>query len=393
MVQGKSNMGETENNTVVVKKFGGTSLNNIECLKHAAQLVQDAQLRGEQPLVVVSAMGGVTNQLVQWAERCCIMNMDATKSELDTVITSGEQVTSGLMSLALQDLGCMAASFLGWQLPILTDDIYGNADILSINVLPLQQYMAAGGIPVVAGFQGITKLGRVSSLGRGGSDTTAVALSALLKARLCQIFTDVDGVYNADPACIENAQKFDRISYEDMTTFSHHGAKVLHDKALQWAGRYKVPIQVLSTFHPENPGTYVCESVSEQAKGIAHKGVLCWTVPGLSRVKADQLLQVLQGQFISVWGWQRNRSVTTFFTEMSAKNAVQQYVLPTFSILPHTMFTIIGVSFGDVPEENQQHLKRMGVEYIFGSVNSISYVVKEQASMQILSVLHKMVQK
>ncbi|PPE04194.1 aspartate kinase [Holospora curviuscula] len=385
-------MGEIENNTVVVKKFGGTSLNDIGCLKHAAQLVQEAQLRGEQPLVVVSAMGGVTNQLVQWAENCCVLNMDATKSELDTVITSGEQVTSGLMALALQDLGCRAASFLGWQLPILTDEVYRNAEIVSINTLPLQNYMATGGIPVVAGFQGITKLGRISSLGRGGSDTTAVALSALLKARLCQIFTDVDGVYNADPACIQDAQKFDRISYEDMTTFSRHGAKILHDKALQWARRYKVPIQVLSTFAPENPGTYVCEFVSGNAKGIAHKGVLCWKVPGLSRIKAEQLLQVLQNQLISVWGWQRNGSMTTFFTEMSAKNNVQQYVLPTVSILPHTMFTMIGVSFDDVPKQNQQDLRRMGVEYIFRSVNSISYVVQEQATMKILSVLHKMVQ-
>ncbi|WP_006299346.1 MULTISPECIES: aspartate kinase [Holospora] len=386
-------MRETENNTVVVKKFGGTSLNDIACLKHAAQLVKEAQLRGEQPLVVVSAMGGVTNQLVQWAEACSVQNIDTTKGELDTVVTSGEQVTSGLMSLALQDLGCMAASFLGWQLPILTDEVHRNADIVSINVSPLQQYMASGGIPVVAGFQGITKLGRITSLGRGGSDTTAVALSAFLNARLCQIFTDVDGVYNADPSCVQNAKKFDRISYDDMTTFSRHGAKVLHDKALYWAKRYKVPIQVLSTFYPENPGTFVCESVSGPAKGIAHKGVLCWTVPVLSRIKADQLLQVLQSQFISVWGWQWNKSMTTFFTEMSAKNIVQQYVLPTFSILPHTMFTIIGVSFEDVPEENQQSLKRMGVEYIFRSVNSISYVVQEQQTTQILNALHKMVQE
>ncbi|ETZ06895.1 aspartokinase [Holospora obtusa F1] len=387
-------MRETENNTVVVKKFGGTSLSNIECLKRAAQLVMDAKLRGESPLVVVSAMEGVTNQLVQWAESCCLQSVDGVaKGELDTVVTSGEQVTAGLMSLALQNLGCMASSFLGWQLPILTDDIQGDADITSINVPPLQQYMSIGGVPIIAGFQGVTKLGRISSLGRGGSDTTAVALSAFLKARLCQIFTDVDGVYNADPACVQSAQKFDRISYDDMTIFSQHGAKVLHDKALKWAKRYKVPIQVLSTFYPENPGTFVCESVTGQAKGVAHKGVLCWTVPGLSRIKSDHLLHVLQNQLISVWGWQWNGTVTTFFTEMSAKNMVKQYVFPTFSILPHTMFTVIGVPFENVPEENRKNLQSMGVEYIFRSINSVSYVVQEQETLQVLNALYKMVQE
>lgn len=386
-------MREIENNTIVVKKFGGTSLSDIECLKHAARLVQEARIRGEQPLVVVSAMGGVTNQLAQWAENCCYQRLEMSRGEWDTVITSGEQVTAGLMALALQGLGCSSASFLGWQLPILTTESHTNADIVSINVLQLQQYMAKGGIPVVAGFQGITKSGRLSSLGRGGSDTTAVALSAVLKAKLCQIFTDVDGVYNADPSCVKEAKKFDTISYADMTTFSQYGAKVLHDKALQWARKYKVPIQVLSTFNPESPGTFVCESVSEQAKGIAHRGVLRWTVPGLNKSPAERLFSTLQQQGIPIWGWQWSKSSLTFFTEMSSRGIVQQYVLPNFSIIPHMMCTVIGIAFEDFPAENQQSLQRMGVEYMFRSANSISYVVGEHATLQFLSVLHNMVQE
>lgn len=386
-------MRNIEKNTVVVKKFGGTSLNDVACLKHAASLVRDAQLRGEMPVVVVSAMGGVTNQLVQWSELCDASSKKNYQSERDTVITSGEQVTAGLMALALQNLGCRASSFLGWQLPILTNDQHTNADITSINVLPLQHYMAEGGIPVVAGFQGMTKLGRISSLGRGGSDTTAVALSALLNARLCQIFTDVDGVYDADPSCIQKARKFDTISYEDMTIFSQYGAKVLHNKALSWASTYNVPIQVLSTFEPEKPGTFVCATVSGVARGVAHRGVLRWSVPGLSAHEADDLLMVLQQKHISVWGWQWSALSLTFFTELIDQDMVQQYVLPTYSIIPHMMCTVIGVPLDEVCEQRQKNLRGMGVEYIFRSSNSVSYVVGEHATYQVLSELHNMVQE
>ena len=386
-------MRNTEKNAVVVKKFGGTSLNDITCLKYAASLVREAQLRGETPIVVVSAMGGVTNQLVQWSELCNAPHGIKDQSEHDTVITSGEQVTAGLMALALQNLGCQARSFLGWQLPILTDDQHTNADITSINVLALQKYIAEGGIPVVAGFQGMTKLGRISSLGRGGSDTTAVALSALMGARLCQIFTDVDGVYDADPSCVKKARKFDTISYEDMTIFSQYGAKVLHNKALYWARTYKVPIQVLSTFAPEKPGTFVCESVSGVARGVAHRGVLRWSVTGVSALEADNLLTVLQQKQISVWGWQWSLASLTFFTELMDQDIVQQYVLPTHSIIPHMMCTVIGVPLDEVWERRQKNLQSMGVEYIFRSSNSVSYVVEEHATRRLLSELHNMVQE
>jgi aspartate kinase len=226
----------------VVLKFGGTSVATIPRIKRVAQTVAERH-RDERIVVVVSAMAGVTDQLNGYLEK-----IGAMTSEDDVVLSSGEQITMALLSIALSDLGHSAKSFLGWQLPIVTDDCHRNARITSIETASLCACFAEDTIPVIAGFQGITPKNRLTTLGRGGSDTTAVAVAAAIKADRCDIYTDVDGVYTADPRIVPRAQKQDQISYEEMFELSSSGAKVLQARSVELAMRYNVPIKVLSTF-------------------------------------------------------------------------------------------------------------------------------------------------
>src|SRR5579875_1821445 len=197
----------------IVQKFGGTSVADIERIKSVARRVKREADAGNEVAVVVSAMAGVTNQLVAWTNAFGAL---PDQREYDVVVASGEQVTAGLTALALRELGLTSRSFLGWQVPIETDDAHGKARIAAIPTAALEASLAIGEIPVVAGFQGIAPGMRVSTLGRGGSDTSAVALAAALQAERCDIFTDVDGVYTTDPRIVAKAKKLDRITYEEM---------------------------------------------------------------------------------------------------------------------------------------------------------------------------------
>ena len=208
----------------IVQKFGGTSLGDVERIKNVAQRVEREVAAGNKVAVVVSAMAGVTNQLVDWTRQSSLVH-DAR--EYDVVVSSGEQVTAGLLALALQDLGVDARSWLGWQIPLRTDGVHGKARIERIDVTELQRRLAQGQVAVVAGFQGIGPRGRITTLGRGGSDTSAVALAAALGADRCDIFTDVDGVYTSDPRIVAKARKLDRITYEEMLELASQGARVL----------------------------------------------------------------------------------------------------------------------------------------------------------------------
>jgi aspartate kinase len=219
---------------------------------------------------VVSAMAGVTNQLVDWTRQTCTLH-DAR--EYDAVVASGEQVTAGLLALALQDLGINARSWLGWQIPIHTDGIHGKARIRDIPTAQIVRRMADGQVAVVAGFQGLGPDNRVTTLGRGGSDTSAVALAAALDADRCDIFTDVDGVYTTDPRIVAKARKLDRITYEEMLELASQGAKVLQTRSVEMAMNHRVRVQVLSSFI-DAPGTLVVDEdeIVEQhvVSGIAY---------------------------------------------------------------------------------------------------------------------------
>jgi aspartate kinase len=239
----------------IVQKFGGTSVGDVERIKNAAQRVKREVDAGNEVVVVVSAMAGATNQLVDWARETSRLH-DAR--EYDAVVASGEQVTAGLMALALQDLGIDARSWLGWQVPIRTDGVHGKARIEAIDTEELERRLAQGQVAVVAGFQGIGPRGRITTLGRGGSDTSAVAMAAALKAERCDIFTDVDGVYTTDPRIVAKAKKLNRITYEEMLEMASQGAKVLQTRSVAMAMNHRVRMQVLSSFS-DAPGTLVVD--------------------------------------------------------------------------------------------------------------------------------------
>ncbi|MGE0718566.1 MAG: aspartate kinase [Alphaproteobacteria bacterium] len=254
----------------IVQKFGGTSVADVDRIKNVALRVKREVDAGHEVAVVVSAMAGTTNQLVAWTNAISRLH-DAR--EYDAVVASGEQVTAGLLALALQDLGVNARSWMGWQIPLRTDGVHGKARILGVDTPDLIQRMATGQVPVVAGFQGIGPDNRVTTLGRGGSDTSAVALAAALEADRCDIFTDVDGVYTTDPRIVAKARKLDRITYEEMLEMASQGAKVLQTRSVEMAMKHRVRVQVLSSF-VDRPGTLVVdeEEIVEQevVSGIAY---------------------------------------------------------------------------------------------------------------------------
>jgi aspartate kinase len=239
----------------IIQKFGGTSVADIERIKSAALRVKREVDAGNQVVVVVSAMAGATNQLVDWTRAMSPLH---DTREYDAVVASGEQVTAGLMALALQDLGVDARSWLGWQIPIRTDGVHGKARIEAIETVELERRLGEGQVAVVAGFQGIGPRGRITTLGRGGSDTSAVALAATLKAERCDIFTDVDGVYTCDPRIVDKARKLARITYEEMLEMASQGAKVLQTRSVAMAMNHRVRVQVLSSF-TDTPGTLVVD--------------------------------------------------------------------------------------------------------------------------------------
>ncbi len=254
----------------IVQKFGGTSVADTRRIKEAAKKVVFEHSQGHQVVVVVSAMAGVTNKLIEF-KNCVNNGSDA--SEYDVVLSSGEQTSAALMALALQNMGVRARSWLGWQIPIWTDNVHGKARITGIETDLLENQLKENEVVVVAGFQGLTPDKRITTLGRGGSDLTAVALAGALQARQCDIFTDVEGIYTCDPRIVSSASKLDKITYEEMMEMSSLGAKVLQTRAVELAMNYNVRIQVRSAFI-DSPGTYLVsedEIVEQQiVSGISH---------------------------------------------------------------------------------------------------------------------------
>ncbi|MDZ4736503.1 MAG: aspartate kinase [Rhodospirillaceae bacterium] len=254
----------------LVMKFGGTSVADIERIRNVARRVKREVDAGHEVAVVPSAMAGATNQLVEWCREVSPLH-DAR--EYDVVVSAGEQVTAGLLAMALQECGVEARSWLGWQIPIRTDDVHGKARILEIETAEIERRFALGQVAVVPGFQGLGSDSRITTLGRGGSDTSAVALAAALHADRCDIFTDVDGVYTSDPRIVTKARKLDKISYEEMLEMASLGAKVLQIRSVEMAMKHGVRLQVLSSF-VDLPGTLVVDEdeivEQEVVSGIAY---------------------------------------------------------------------------------------------------------------------------
>ena len=246
-------------------KFGGTSVADLERIRRVAALVAAEIADGARVAVVVSAMAGKTNELVAWTDGAgqAAQGMTPSDAEYDAVVASGEQVTAGLLAITLRNLGVPARSWLGWQIPILTDDAHGRCRIEDIPPANLEQALDGGEVAVIAGFQGVSRAGRLTTLGRGGSDTTAVAIAAAIRADRCDIYTDVDGVYTTDPRIETKARRLAQISYEEMLEMASLGAKVLHTRSVELAMAHGVPVRVLSSFvepgQTAGRGTMVCD--------------------------------------------------------------------------------------------------------------------------------------
>jgi aspartate kinase len=255
----------------IVMKFGGTSVADLDRIRHVAKIVQTEVEQGHQVVVVVSAMAGETNKLVGWTRELSPLH-DAR--EYDVVVAAGEQITAGLTAVALGAIGISARSWLGWQLPVRTSNMHGSAKILCIDTDLINERLAQGQVAVVAGFQGLADDNRITTLGRGGSDTSAVALAAALNAERCDIYTDVDGVYTTDPRVVSKARRLDRVTYEEMLELASLGAKVLQTRAVELAMLHRVPLRVLSAFDDDPGGTLLCDEdeIVEQnpVTGIAY---------------------------------------------------------------------------------------------------------------------------
>jgi aspartate kinase len=254
---------------LIVQKYGGTSVGSVERIQHVAEKVLEHRRQGHDVVVVVSAMSGETDRLLGLARE---INAKPEGRELDVLLSTGEQVTIALLSMALEGRGCPARSYTGAQVHILTDSAHNKARIRDIDGARVRRDLADGNVVVVAGFQGVDEHGNITTLGRGGSDTTAVALAAALKADECQIYTDVDGVYTTDPRVVPEARRLERITFEEMLEMASLGSKVLQIRAVEFAGKYNVPLRVLSSFK-EGRGTLITfeEDGMEQAliSGIA----------------------------------------------------------------------------------------------------------------------------
>jgi len=240
----------------IAMKFGGTSVADLDRIRHVASLVAKEVSRGHQVAVVVSAMAGETNKLVGWTREISPLH-DAR--EYDVVVAAGEQITAGLLAVALGAIGVPARSWTGWQIPIRTSAMHGSARIEGIDPALLNERMGQGQVAVIAGFQGVAPDNRISTLGRGGSDTSAVAVAAAIQADRCDIYTDVDGVYTTDPRIVPKARRLEKIAFEEMLEMASLGAKVLQTRSVEIAMLYRVPVRVLSSFDPDAGGTLLCD--------------------------------------------------------------------------------------------------------------------------------------
>ena len=258
----------------LVMKFGGTSVADLERIRRVGRLVAAEVSAGHRVAVVVSAMAGKTNELVAWTDGAgpAADGLPASDDEYDVVVASGEQVTAGLLAMTLRNMGLPARSWMGWQVPIVADDAHGRSRIDDIPPEKLSAALDAGEVAVIAGFQGVTTSGRIATLGRGGSDTSAVAIAAAVRAERCDIYTDVDGVYTTDPRIESRARKLSRISYEEMLEMASLGAKVLQTRSVELAMAQKVPVRVLSSFiepgEAPGQGTIVCDEEEIMEKRI-----------------------------------------------------------------------------------------------------------------------------
>lgn len=287
---------------LIVKKFGGTSVKDAERIKHVAKIITDDYKKGNDVVAIVSAQGDTTDDLI---DKAAEISSDPSAREMDMLLSAGEQISCSLLSMAISQMGYNAVSLLGWQAGFKTDSNYGAARIKTLEAERIKAELSKNNIVVIAGFQGVNKYDDITTLGRGGSDTSAVAVAAALKADLCQIYTDVDGVYTADPRKVKNAQKIEEIAYTEMLELATLGAQVLNNRSVEMAAKYGVELEVLSSIE-DKPGTIVKEVVNMEkilVRGVAcDKNVARFSIIGLQDTPgiAFKVFNVLAKQKVNV---------------------------------------------------------------------------------------------
>ncbi|MFV9857995.1 aspartate kinase [Rickettsia sibirica] len=312
---------------LIIQKFGGTSVANIDRIKKIVPIIKTEIAKNNQVIVVVSAMAGVTNQLVTLCNEVSSLNNISQFAEYDVALSSGEIVTASLLALALQEEDIKARSFLAWQLPMLTDNNHSKALVESITTDLLEKYLQLNTIPIIAGFQGINKSNRLTTLGRGGSDTTAALIAAAMKADRCDIYTDVEGIFTADPRIIPNAKKIKEIDFLEMLELASSGAKVLHPRAGELVMRYKIDMRVLSTFSPDTEGTLITSKDKNMENGIinsitSNKNLLKIFVKSIS-LSFLQVANMITQNNNHIEFMQKNNEEYSFITNLTDKNNLQ----------------------------------------------------------------------
>jgi aspartate kinase len=393
----------------IIQKYGGTSVADIARLENVALRIKKTLEAGHEVAVVVSAMAGMTNQLVSYTKS---FSNVINSPEHDAVVSTGEQITTGLLSLALQQLGLKSRSFMGWQIPIQTTTHHTNARILRIDPLKLNSCLVKGIIPIIAGFQGITRNKRITTLGRGGSDTTAVAIAAALQADRCDIYTDVDGVYTADPRIIPTAKKLGQITYFEMLELAAQGAKVLHSRSVETALKHKIPVRVLSSFN-ENSGTDVIEDASPFPmtilRGITHTGK--WVMIHLETEKfrkkgLDSLYQKIKNlkiswDYFSVFDSDAITRISFLVQKADFAKTIQAlekktrhfsykrlYIDPDFAKI-----SLVGLGLFGKKGLTEQFLevikqRSRALYLIYVSNTRISFCVKEEYAIEMMGIFH-----
>ncbi len=396
---------------LVVQKFGGTSMGSIDRIKHVAKRVLQEKKKGNDVVVVVSAMAGETDRLINLVKE---ITPEPNERDMDFVVSTGEQVSAGLLSIVLNNMGHPAISLTGWQAGIKTDEAFTKARILDIDVERIKKHLKDGKIVVITGFQGITETGDIATLGRGGSDTSAVAIAAALNADRCDIYTDVDGVYTADPRIVPEARKIDILSYEEMLELASLGAKVLQIRSVEFAMKYKVPLRVRSTF-TEDEGTLIKEEDETMervvVRGIAHnKNEARITVervpdkPGIAAKIFDALAEAnipvdMIVQNVSVDGFtdisftvekndaaKAEKITREVADEIGAKNVIRDDRIAKVSVVGLGMRSHAGVA-GKVFET----LAKYGINIVMISTSEIkiSCIIDEKFTELAVRVLHE----
>ncbi|AHX04501.1 aspartate kinase [Ehrlichia japonica] len=303
---------------ILVKKFGGTSLQDIKCINRVAEIIKQDVNNNYKVVVIVSAMGKFTDNIISQIKQISDVKSQPERSEYDLIISSGEQISCGLLSLALQKIGINAQSWLGWQLPIVTTEDHTKARIIDINTCSLQDSLSNNDVAIVAGFQGMHKNNRVTTLGRGGSDTSAVAIAAALGIDLCYIYTDVNGIYTADPNIVPKARKLDYITYDEMIEMSSLGAKVLQVRSVEIAMKYNIKLCILSTFNPGN-GTMLCKKGESNMESQLITGITCNNKTASVTLKEVKTLSGITTVFNAIA--EKNINVDMIIQNMNDNNA------------------------------------------------------------------------